>query len=120
MANVVIIGASSDADRYSNRAQIMLLEHGHTVFPIHPSTEEVLGIHCYKSLSEIKPQIDTVTMYVSPKRISAYLNDLITTKPRRVIFNPGTENHEVMASLSNAGIDVLTACTLVMLSTNQF
>lgn len=120
MENVAILGASSNEHRYSYKAQEMLTDHGHKVYPVNPYGGEVLGVSCYTSLDQIEDSIDTVTLYVAPKRLSGSIDALIELKPKRVIFNPGTESEEHMARIRNAGIDVLTVCTLVMLSTDQF
>jgi len=120
MSNVAIIGASAKVDRYSNLAQKSLLDHGHTVFPVTPSGGTIYGIACLASISDISEPIDTVTLYVGPKTLITMMDQLITLHPKRVIFNPGTEDFELMVQLKNSGIEVLEACTLVMLSTNQF
>lgn len=120
MENVAIIGASSRESRYSHKAQLMLREHGHNVYPVNPHGGEVLGETCYTCIDKIEDHIDTVTLYVSPKRLAGSLDKIIEAKPKRVIFNPGTESEELMDTVRNAGIEVLTACTLVLLSTNQF
>jgi len=120
MENVAVIGASGKKDRYSWKAQKLLMEHGHRVFPVSPLGREVLGIAGYRSLSEIAEPLDTVTLYVGPARLSAVLDDLLAKKPRRVIFNPGTKDAEGMELLRSRGIVVEEACTLVLLATNQF
>ncbi len=120
MENVVIIGASAKEDRYSYKAQEMLVAHNHTPIPVNPYGGEVQGVTCFTSVNDISEPIDTVTLYVAPKRLSGILNDIIALKPKRIIFNPGTESKELMDKVTNANIEVVEACTLVMLSTNQF
>lgn len=120
MENVAIIGASSRESRYSYKAQQMLTEHGHKVFPVNPHGGEVQGVTCFTCIDQIEDPIDTVTLYVSPKRLSDSIDKIIEAKPKRVIFNPGTESEELMSKIQNAGIEVQSACTLVLLSTNQF
>jgi predicted CoA-binding protein len=123
MEVVAVLGASRDPSRYSYKAMQLLKEYGHEPVPVHPRESEVLG---YPVISEIKElvklgkKIDTVTMYVNAALSSKYLQDLIDLKPRRVIFNPGSENPSLEKALVDKGIIVEEACTLVLLRTNQF
>ncbi|MCC6837882.1 MAG: CoA-binding protein, partial [Bacteroidia bacterium] len=80
----------------------------------------VLGVDGLKSLRDITEPVDTVTLYVSPKNLMPQLEDLLALKPRRVIFNPGTEDQAIQETLEQAGIHVVEACTLVLLSIGQF
>jgi len=64
--------------------------------------------------------IDTVTLYLNPKNQKEYYQQIVDLNPRRVIFNPGTENPEFYEILENAGIEVEVACTLVLLATGQY
>ena len=118
--NVAILGASAKPDRMSHMAQQRLVEHGHTVFPVSPVYDEILGIKTFKSLSEITEPIDTLTMYVSSDKQSDLLQDILELKPKRVIFNPGSENQIVIEELEKANIRCMEACTLVMLSASSF
>ena len=117
---VVIVGASDNPERYSHRAQLLLRQHGHEVVPVHPKLAQIEGVPVVADLSAISGPVDTVTMYVGPA-ISTGLGDkLAALKPRRVIFNPGTENAVLEQQLSAAGIACEEACTLVLLNTGQF
>lgn len=118
--NVVILGASDKTDRYSYKALKMLTEHGHHVFPVHPKLESIEGHSCYKSLKDVNKKIDTLTMYVNPEISSKMEEEIKALKPRRVIFNPGTENDLLEASLVKNSIECERACTLVLLSTGQY
>lgn len=118
--NVAVLGASNKPDRYSNQAVRLLAEKGHTVFPVHPALAEIDGHLVFKRLSDIPVPLDTITMYVSPSRSADLAGEILGAAPRRVIFNPGTENPELEARLSEAGIEVPHACTLVLLRTEQF
>jgi predicted CoA-binding protein len=120
MENVAILGASAKEHRYSFMAQKKLMEHGHNVFPVSPDGKTVLGIDGFRCISEIPEKIDTVTLYVGPKRQVGMIDEIIKKKPGRVIFNPETEHPENMAVLKENGIDVQEACTLVLLATGQY
>lgn len=98
----------------------MLTDKGHQAIPISPTGTVVLGQAGYKALPEVPQTIDTVTMYLRPERQTEVIADIIQTGPKRVIFNPGTENPSAYERLEAAGIGVQEACTLVLLSTGQF
>jgi hypothetical protein len=99
---------------------VLLEEHGHTVFPVHPSLGEVEGRKVYASLGDIPETIDTVTVYLSARNSNPLTEDLRAMQPRRIIFNPGAENEELAETLRADGVDVVEGCTLVMLKTGQF
>ncbi len=120
MENVAVIGASPKPDRYSNKAIRLLKEYRHNPVPVAPKHEEIEGEKVYRKLEDIPEKIDTVTLYLSPPRQEAIIRDIIKLSPRRVIFNPDTENKGVYDQLKKAGIEVVEACTLVLLRTNQY
>ena len=117
--SVAVPGASDNPERYSNMAVVLLREHGHRVFPIHPALESIAGLPAVKSLRDVPP-VDTLTLYVSAAKLPAMMDDIVRLRPGRVIFNPGTESPELQAALDAAGIPWLEACTLVLLRTGQF
>jgi len=118
MSVVAVLGASPKEGRYARMAQEMLVEHGYQVVPVNGRYDEVLGLPCIELCSDIEETIDTVTLYVGPRFQEELIEDI--KKPRRVIFNPGTENPKGEMRLSEAGVEVLRACTLVLLRTGQF
>ncbi len=119
-STVAVLGASPKEDRYSYKAVKMLREHGHQPIPVHPAGHDVLGIKGLKSLDDIEGPVDTLTMYVGAQISDGELERILKLKPRRVIFNPGAENEVLADKLKAAGIEVVFACTLVMLQTDQF
>lgn len=118
--NVVIVGASSNQDRYANMAQELLMEKGYPVLPVSTRDAAILGVPTWPHISDITCPVDTVTLYVGPQRQHGLIEQIVGIKPGRVIFNPGTENPEAYAQLEQAGIDYEEACTLVLLRTRQF
>ena len=120
MSIVAILGASPKEGRYARKAQEMLIEYGHEVVPVNTRYEEVLGLHCFNRCSDCQDEIDTVTFYVSPRFQDELIDDVLRKRPRRAIFNPGTENPKAERRLEDAGILVERACTLVLLNTGQF
>lgn len=115
-----VLGASPNPERYSNRAIKMLLERGHAVVPVNPGHVEIEGLPVARNLTAIAQPIDTITLYVSPERLPGHLDELLRLHPRRVIFNPGTEAPDIEGRLRQAGIEVMEACTLVLLRTGQY
>lgn len=116
---VVILGASPTPSRYAHKALEMLNEYKHEVELVNPLYQEIEGRTCHPDLKGLK-DIDTVTLYVTPKHLKPHLKDLINLSPRRVISNPGTYDPELMKELTDQGIQVEEACTLVLLRTGQF
>ncbi|WP_062053423.1 CoA-binding protein [Aquimarina longa] len=115
----LVLGASLKTDRYSNIAIRRLISYNHQVVAIGLKKGEVTGVTIQTSIGSVK-NIDTVTLYLNPFRQQEYYDQILQLKPRRVIFNPGTENPEFYEKLKQAGIAVEIACTLVLLSTNQY
>ncbi|MDQ7990913.1 MAG: CoA-binding protein [Candidatus Dactylopiibacterium sp.] len=120
MENVVVIGASNNPERYSNKAMRMLAQYGHRAIPVAPAVSEVEGQPAVARAEDVSGPVDTVTLYVGPARQAPLLEGIVGLRPRRVIFNPGTENPDAYARLDAAGIPYLEACTLVLLRTGQF
>ncbi len=119
-AVVAVLGASEKSDRYANMAQRQLMDGGYEVALVAPRGERILGVPVLRSLLDCPHPVDTVTLYIGSARVEGVLQDLLLAHPRRVIFNPGTENERVRSALAAAGIETLEACTLVMLRTGQF
>jgi len=115
----LVLGATTKTDRYAYRAINMLVQKGHTVLAIGQNTGEVAGVKIQTKAVPIK-NIDTVTLYLNPTRQRDYYNYIIEAQPKRVVFNPGTENPELYQLLELNNIKAEVACTLVLLATNQY
>ncbi|MCK8522671.1 CoA-binding protein [Aquimarina sp. D1M17] len=115
----LVIGASLKVDRYSNFVIHKLINHNHEVIAIGLKEGDIGGVTIETELLPFE-DVDTVTLYLNPKRQKPYYDYIKDLKPNRVIFNPGTENPEFYELLKEAGIHVEIACTLVLLSTNQY
>ena len=120
MEVVAVIGASSNESRYSYKAIHLLKAYGHKPVPVSPRETEILGFKVVSDLDQINEKIDTVTMYVNAQKSEKMLESFLKLKPKRVIFNPGSENYPLMKNLEENGIKVEEACTLVLLRTNQY
>ena len=118
--NVAVLGASAKPERTSFQAVKLLREKGHAVYPVHPSLREIEGLAVYPSLDQVPVRIDTVTLYLSARNQAGVAEALLASAPRRVIFNPGTENRDLETRLQEAGVETLQACTLVLLKTGAF
>ncbi len=116
---VMILGASANKERYSYMALQSLERHGYEVVLVSPRYKKIDGHKVFDHIPKLK-DIDTLTLYVNPKILEAYRDDIISLKPRRVIFNPGTESETLKKVFLEAGIETEYACTLVLLNTNQF
>lgn len=119
MTKTLVFGASLKSDRYSNLAINRLLNANKEVVAFGIKAGEVNGVTIETEMLPFK-DIDTVTLYISPKHQPTYYDYIVSLKPRRVIFNPGTENPEFYELLQQNGVEVEAACTLVLLSTNQY
>ena len=115
----LVIGASENTSRYSNIAINMLAEYKHEVVGIGSKAGNVAGVE-FGTEQVPFSDIDTVTMYVGPQNQEKVIPYVLDLKPRRIIFNPGTENQTFANAAEKQGIEVVEACTLVMLRTGQF
>lgn len=115
----LVLGASLKPNRYSNYAVQRLVANGIETVAFGLREGQVSGVDIDTNLMDYEA-IHTVTLYINPKRQVAYYDYIISLKPKRIIFNPGTENPEFYSILKENNISFETACTLVLLSTNQY
>ena len=115
----LVIGASDNPGRYSYMAMARLRGKGHPVVAIGQrcTTAGDVAIETEKKPFE---GVDTVTLYLNSTRQKEYYDYILSLHPKRIIFNPGAENDELFDLAQANGIQALEACTLVMLSTDQF
>lgn len=121
MKKTVIIGATTNPGRYAYLAARMLTEYNHEIVPVGIKDGAVFG----KEILDIfkKPAVEdvhTVTLYIGPQRQGEHIDYILGLNPRRIIFNPGTENEEFIRRAEEKGIEALEACTLVMLRSRQY
>ena len=115
----VVLGATSKPEKYAFKAISLLVEKGHSVIAIGQNAGEVAGVKIKTKAIPLK-NIDTITLYLNPARQRDYYNYIVEAKTKRVVFNPGTENPELYQLLELNGIQVEVACTLVLLTLNQY
>lgn len=121
MKKTVIVGASTNPGRFAYMAAESLTFYNHEIVPIGIKKGSVFG----KPILNIREKpaienVDTITLYIGPRHQPEWYDYLIGLKPKRIIFNPGTENPEFEKKAEEAGILTLEACTLVMLRTGQY
>ncbi len=121
MKKTVIIGATENKSRYAYLAAETLKENGIDFIPVGIKKGNVFG----KEILDLRKlpgigEVDTITLYINPTHQQEWYNYFFSLNPRRVIFNPGTENPELEKLLEDRNIEALEACTLVLLRSNQF
>jgi predicted CoA-binding protein len=115
----LVLGASENPDRYSYLAIRRLRAHDHPVVAVGKKTGQVAGVDISKD-HVVSPDVDTVTLYLNPKNQVEYYDYIMNLRPKRIIFNPGTENEDLIRMAKENNIQPVIACTLVMLSTGQY
>lgn len=119
MKKTLILGATTNPVRYAYLAANRLVNKGHQIINVGIKSGEVAGQPIQSALN-VHSDVDTITLYLGPQNQKDYYNYILQTNPKRIIFNPGTENSELKKLAQNQGIQTLEACTLVLLSTNQY
>ncbi|MGB3948351.1 MAG: CoA-binding protein [Bacteroidia bacterium] len=122
MKKTVVIGATDNPERYAYKATIALQNKNHEVVPVGIKDGEINGLKIinHNTSKEVFTGVDTVTLYVGPKNQPAWYDYVLSLKPKRVVFNPGTENPEFEQLLQKNNIETVEACTLVMLSVGNY
>jgi len=115
----LVIGASTNPERYSNKAIKALTKKTIETLALGLRSGEVASIEIETEKLPFKG-LHSITLYLNPKRQEEYYNYIISLHPKRVIFNPGTENFEFYKLLEAKNIEIEVACTLVLLATNQY
>jgi predicted CoA-binding protein len=115
----LVLGASANPTRYSHLAINKLREQKHPVVAIGSKASVVADIPVQSEANPVS-DLDTVTLYLNPANQKNYYDYILDQHPKRVIFNPGAENPEFEKILGENGIQVVEACTLVLLSTGQY
>lgn len=115
----LVLGASTKPERYSYKAIKMLRKYGHTVVAIGNRIGQIDDVFIIKE-TPILNDVNTIAMYLSPSNQKVYYDYIISLKPKRIIFNPGTENPELYNLAEKHNIEVIEWCVLVMLSSNKY
>lgn len=115
----VVIGASENPERYSYKAVRKLQDHGIEVFAVGIREGSINGIFIHSNKPNLKG-IHTVSLYVGPQNQESWIPYILSLSPKRIIFNPGTENADFIQLASSRGIECVEACTLVMLGIGNY
>jgi uncharacterized protein len=119
MKKTLVFGASNNPERYAFRAVHSLQKHGHEVVPIGIKKGEVAGLPILQGHPEVA-DIDTITLYIGEERQKEHYDYLLSLHPKRIIFNPGAENAELLSLANAQNIETVEGCTLVMLSIGNY
>jgi len=115
----LVLGATPNESRYANLAANRLVRNGHPIVNVGLKTGQVAGVPIEKP-ETIHTDIDTITLYIGPQHQVELYDYILGTYPKRIIFNPGTENSELRRMANEKGIETEYACTLVLLSIGQY
>ena len=115
----LILGATPDSSRYAYLAANRLVRTGHPIVNVGIKKGEVAGV-AIEPAEEVHSDIDTITLYIGTRNQPPLYDYILAINPKRIIFNPGTENPELRQMAKERGIETLSACTLVMLSTGEY
>lgn len=119
MKNTLVLGASENPSRYSHIATERLTNHGHKVWPV-GLKPGMIGENSIETEFPKDTVIDTVTLYLNPGNQEKYYDSILALHPKRIIFNPGTENPDFEKLAAEKGIETVIGCTLVMLASKEF
>ena len=113
MKTVAVIGASNDRSKWGNKAVRAFLQTGHEVFPVHPAQNEVEGLRCYQTISEIPVSPNIVSVYLGPERLLQILPDIAAKGCDELWLNPGTASVEVLAKAKDLGLKNKQLCSII-------
>jgi len=120
MKKTLILGATTNTDRYAYLAAERLTNNNYEIIPVGIKSGEVFGKEIIQSKKIPEQKIDTITLYIGAKHQPEWYDYILDSKPKRIIFNPGTENNELKKLVESKGIETVEGCTLVMLAANTY
>ncbi len=119
MKKTVVLGATTNPERYAYLATTRLRRYGHEVIPVGLRTGRIGDVDILEGTPAVE-NVDTVTLYMRAERQRPLYDYIFSLQPKRIIFNPGTENPELTALAEERGIETVEGCTLVMLSIGAY
>lgn len=119
MKRTIVLGASPNPERYAYKATVKLKTYGHEVIPMGIKKGIIEGLTIQNDTPQYEG-IDTITLYLNAENQKSYYDYIFSLNPQRIIFNPGTENIELMRMAKEKGIETEVACTLVLLSLGEY
>ena len=113
MKTVAVIGASSNRDKWGNKAVRAFAQQGYSVYPVNPNETEVEGFKAYPNISAVPDRPDTITVYIPPQRLINILPDIAGRGCDELFLNPGTESEEVLIECKRLGLNAIQACSII-------
>ena len=113
MKTVAVIGASSNREKWGNKAVRAFVQQGYTVYPVNPNEPEVEGLKTFTSIKDVPVRPQTITVYVAPPRLMKILPDIAARGCDELFLNPGTESDEVLAECERLGLNAIQACSII-------
>jgi len=111
--SIAIIGASADRRKYGNKAVRAFKQGGWSVFPVNAKADEIEGLRCYHSLSEVPDPVDRISLYVPPAIGKQLLAEIAEKHPAEFFLNPGSEDEELVRKAEALGLKPIQACSIV-------
>ena len=113
MKTIAIIGASTDRNKFGNKAVRAFVRRGFTVFPVNPKEAQIENLPVFKSVGEVPVRPNLVSVYLPPPVLLKMLPDIASRGCDELWLNPGTESDEVLAAAERLGLNVIQACSIV-------
>ena len=113
MKTVAVIGASSNREKWGNKAVRAFAQQGYTVYPVNPIEPEVEGLKAYASINDVPVRPQKISVYVPPQRLVSLLPDIASRGCDELFLNPGTESAEVLAECERLGLNAIQACSII-------
>lgn len=113
MPAVAIVGASNDRSKYGNKSVRAHQRAGYTVYPVHPTEQQVEGLPAYRDLTSLPGPVDRVSMYVPPHIGIRLLEQIVAVAPRELFLNPGSDSPELVARAQELGLEPIQACSIL-------
>lgn len=113
MKTVAVIGASTQREKWGNKAVRAFARQGYTVFPVNPGEPEVEGLKCFASIRDVPVRPDQISVYLAPPRLLKVLPDIAARGCDELFLNPGTESPEVLAECARLGLNAIQACSVI-------
>ena len=113
MKTVAVIGASSNRNKWGNKAVRAFLQQGYTVYPVNPNEPEVEGLKTFASIKDVPVRPQKITVYIPPQRLVKILPDIAAHGCEELFLNPGTESDEVLAECERLGLNPIQACSII-------
>jgi predicted CoA-binding protein len=111
--NVAVVGASNDRSKFGNKAVRSYLAHGHRVFPVNPTEEEIEGARVFRSILDVPAELDATLVYVPPDVTLTLLADIARKGPGTLFLNPGSEDARVVERAKELGLEPVLACSII-------